>query len=603
MSIRVNKAMIELNIGFDTIVGYLKSKPNLKPEKDLDLNTKLSDSQYEALQREFARNKFKKSLVKDPTFQKKGKKEKNSKKDIKQLQSSDSQLNTNKASKTAFSKLQIGENDVRLEYKKKFYVCKDCNIKDLHKILSRYYDSLSQKQINRFRASTIKIALNDNDQTFEFVGIDLYEYVMNKIKQSYISSSFKPVAHQKEQTQQHQVIKKKTTVLNIENIEFFDGYYAVSLIENGRKNQAITPFVVHDEYSKSYLRHIHPYFIDRFPKDLLIEYDNEKIIRIVPQIRLKKYIRTLDGNKDIHGEWWEDVQNERKPTLSHCRNKTTGTLKKIVSLKNSYLVSLASMQNDKKLIMVYEVNNGKQEGAFIFTLAMPDNKCAIIFENVSDDADTATEVFVTNNKDYEECVNLVFDYFTNYKVSQKRDKLRRGVYPPNVFRAEEFHRVFHDEFKTWLSTMNQILKQTPSVSKIEFKSGLHVSRDIESRSGNSGTIPKNIHNDLMRRLYSQLCKEYGSENVGTENRIGSKRIDTVVKKSDCYDIYEIKSDPDPFVCVTIALGQIFQYVYLYCPDEIGKMVIVGATVSTPEVDKFLSWFRQKSSWEIYYMNI
>lgn len=107
----------------------------------------------------------------------------------------------------------------------------------------------------------------------------------------------------------------------------------------------------------------------------------------------------------------------------------------------------------------------------------------------------------------------------------------------------------------------------------------------------------------MRKLYSKLCSEYGTDNVGTEIRTGSKRIDAVVKLCDSYDIYEIKSDPDPFTCVTIALGQICQYAYLYCRDKIGKMVIVGASAASPEVEQYLSWFRQNHSMEVYYMRI
>lgn len=107
----------------------------------------------------------------------------------------------------------------------------------------------------------------------------------------------------------------------------------------------------------------------------------------------------------------------------------------------------------------------------------------------------------------------------------------------------------------------------------------------------------------MRKLYDRLCVEYGEQNVGTEIRVGSKRIDTVVRKQNSYDIYEIKSDPDPFVCVTKALGQICQYAYLYCRDSIEKMVIVGSSEAPLEVDKYLSWFRDKYSLQVYYLSV
>ena len=114
---------------------------------------------------------------------------------------------------------------------------------------------------------------------------------------------------------------------------------------------------------------------------------------------------------------------------------------------------------------------------------------------------------------------------------------------------------------------------------------------------------KNIHNKLIRQLYYKLSNEYGAANVGTEIRVGSKRIDTVVKLANRYDIYEIKTTNDPFSCVTLALGQLCQYAYLFCRDKIGKMIIVGPSESTKEVDDYLTWFRNTYVLPIFYMHI
>lgn len=46
-----------------------------------------------------------------------------------------------------------------------------------------------------------------------------------------------------------------------------------------------------------------------------------------------------------------------------------------------------------------------------------------------------------------------------------------------------------------------------------------------------------------------------------------------------------------------------QYAYLYCRDNIGKMVIVGAPAASSEVEQYLSWFRKKHSMEVYYMQV
>ena len=54
MGIRLGKAMTILNVGKETIVEYLKKKPGLEPTKEMNPNTKLTDSQYEALVKEYA---------------------------------------------------------------------------------------------------------------------------------------------------------------------------------------------------------------------------------------------------------------------------------------------------------------------------------------------------------------------------------------------------------------------------------------------------------------------------------------------------------------------------------------------------------------------
>ena len=80
-------------------------------------------------------------------------------------------------------------------------------------------------------------------------------------------------------------------------------------------------------------------------------------------------------------------------------------------------------------------------------------------------------------------------------------------------------------------------------------------------------------------------------------------VDRHFGASKRFDIYEIKTDIDPAVCVTHAMGQICEYAYLYCRDNIGKMVVVGPGVINQEVSNQLSWLRKKYSLGLYYMNI
>ena len=53
MGIRLNKVLKQLNVGTETIVEYLRSKPGLEPAKEMNPNTKVTDEQYAALLKEF----------------------------------------------------------------------------------------------------------------------------------------------------------------------------------------------------------------------------------------------------------------------------------------------------------------------------------------------------------------------------------------------------------------------------------------------------------------------------------------------------------------------------------------------------------------------
>ena len=58
MGVRLNKVLTELNIGLQTAIDYLKTKKSLgEIRDDANVNTKITDEQYEALVREFKGDK------------------------------------------------------------------------------------------------------------------------------------------------------------------------------------------------------------------------------------------------------------------------------------------------------------------------------------------------------------------------------------------------------------------------------------------------------------------------------------------------------------------------------------------------------------------
>ena len=399
-----------------------------------------------------------------------------------------------------------------------------------------------------------------------------------------------------------------TMTLGAGNIRFYNGYYLIIQTNNGKVDNNVTPYRVDDLNSNETLNLVHKYFEQILEqKRIIVKYDETKILEPskLDLFQLGNYVRELKRNLDVKGAWWEEVQNDRKPSLSKCRKISSEIVKKKVSLKNGYLDNLASMQSEKKLISVYEVNHGKEEDAFIFTISMSNNRCAIVFENASNDASTTTWIFVTKIENYEACVNLVFDYFTDYIIITKRSTLRvKTANPPEKFKAEDYTFIDHDDLGQWLKKLNRILENDAQPSNIAFVSGLHIPQSSDTRSGHGESIiTRNLHNQLMNKLYDKLCSESGKDNVGTEVRVGTKRIDAVVKGADFYDIYEIKTAENPFECVTEALGQLCQYTYLFCRDRIGKMVIVGPSEMTNEVKEYLSWFRKTYSLQLYYLKV
>jgi len=515
--------------------------------------------------------------------------------------------------KIPFSEFKYGPGFVYFNRKrKKRYFYRDHNIRDYDTIIGKLYSRLPKAKKKAIESFVFNVIIDVKTEIFTFKDIDICTYI-NHLKYSFlpeykkIESRNEILSKDKVETQKPSTALK-SMMLGAGNIRFFNGYYLIFNTNNGEIDNTVAPCRVNDPDSIEILNLVHKYFEQKLEQSrIFIKYDETKVLEPSrPDLfQLSNYIKTLKRNLDIKGEWWEEVQNEQKTTLTKCRSISSQIVKKKVSLKNGYLDNLSSMQSEKKLLSVYEVNHGKEEDAFIFTINMSNDRCAVIFENASNDASTTTWIFVTKKENYEPCVNLVFDYFTDYTIVTKRSTLRtKTVNPPEKFKAEDYSFIVHDDLGQWMKKLNKILEQTANPSDIAFVPGLHIPESSESRAGHGDTITtKHLHNQLMRKLYDKLCGESGKDNVGTEIRVGTKRIDCVVKGNDCYDIYEIKTAESPFDCVTEALGQLCQYTYLYCRDKIGKMVIVGASETNKEVEQYLSWFRKNYSLQLYYMKV
>jgi len=624
--VRLKKVAKECNVSIRTIIDYLEEKGY---QVDSNPNARINEEQYELVFAAFyGKHKVDEieslgdNVVKSTNQDTNGI---NGESDIQTIVNNNSnQENEGKNTNISPTKSIIEIQNVRVPFSSLTFKGKKITLnyvgKDYYHIypsayaynsqILKYKNIIPNIEWARFQDFQILVQLKviNGKRTFEFVNFDLRGFInemremVKEIKHSQLHSLPKNNSNQSKientpiPTPTVQIIS-----LGIANIEFQDGFYLVWVLRNGEKDMSIAPLKINDTCSYSSLRFVQKYLSDRFPQGIQIIYTEKSIIKLTNPYLLSDYIRELHDNINTRGEWWEEVQNERKPSLKQCRQVTTAESNKKVSLKNGYLDSLSSLQNNQKLIPVYEINHGKQEDAFLFSIDMPNENCAIIFENISF-ASTATEIFIAKKEKYESCIELVFDYFTDYGIASKRQSLRRGINSPCKFNAEKYFAVNHCDLEQWLSAIFKILERTPKCTDIEFVSGLNIPEDSNKRTVSTVEIStQNIHNKLMRQLYNKLSNEYGAANVGTEIRVGSKRIDTVVKFANRYDIYEIKIATDPFSCVTLALGQLCQYAYLFCRDKIGRMVIVGPSETTKEVNDYLSWFRKTYSLQVHYM--
>ena len=170
------------------------------------------------------------------------------------------------------------------------------------------------------------------------------------------------------------------------NIHFYNGYFLIFRTVNGVIYSAVNPYKVNDPDSHEILNLVHNYFEQRFEQmRIVVKHDDAKIFEpSKPDLfQLKNYVRALRRNLDVKGEWWDEVQNARKKSFGQCFGEPIESVKsRCGKSKNEYLYNLSSLQNERKLIRVYEINHGKEEDAFIFTITMPNDRCAVVFEKL-----------------------------------------------------------------------------------------------------------------------------------------------------------------------------------------------------------------------------
>lgn len=112
------------------------------------------------------------------------------------------------------------------------------------------------------------------------------------------------------------------------------------------------------------------------------------------------------------------------------------------------------------------------------------------------------------------------------------------------------------------------------------------------------------HNALQSALYSELCAEYGKENVGTEIYSGSGgRIDAVARDHEGYVFFEIKVGQLLKICIREAIGQLLEYSYWPNTHTATELVIVGESALDGESGRYIKMLKEKLKLPISYRQL
>ncbi len=111
-----------------------------------------------------------------------------------------------------------------------------------------------------------------------------------------------------------------------------------------------------------------------------------------------------------------------------------------------------------------------------------------------------------------------------------------------------------------------------------------------------------VQNRMQTRIYQQLVKKYGKDNVGTELDTGyGALIDVVVRESKKhFTFYEIKTSYSVRLCIREALAQLLEYAYYPNKNNASKIVVVSPHAVTKEAQSYLEHLRHRFGIPVYY---
>jgi hypothetical protein len=114
-----------------------------------------------------------------------------------------------------------------------------------------------------------------------------------------------------------------------------------------------------------------------------------------------------------------------------------------------------------------------------------------------------------------------------------------------------------------------------------------------------------LHNEIQTKLFDELVKEFGADNVGSEvaSGHGATAIDLVVKTAKSFWFYEIKTAPSVKACIRQAIPQLLEYAYWDGKkSRCDRLIIVGPKPVTKTAEAYLNFLRKTFGLELSYID-
>lgn len=131
-------------------------------------------------------------------------------------------------------------------------------------------------------------------------------------------------------------------------------------------------------------------------------------------------------------------------------------------------------------------------------------------------------------------------------------------------------------------------------AEFEIKPGCPPRPDQTTATPAQGVIDVSLrHNLLQQRLVADLQDAHGYHNVGVEQGPGRARIDVVVKATDGWWFYEIKTAATARGCIREAIGQLLDY--SYWPGRIPptRLIVIGEPPLDTDAEAYLKVLLQR----------